>query len=52
MEDVTELISKVSQELRPDTSDEEISEMVLQAMKRGDGRMGSGAVAGANGEGD
>ncbi len=33
MEDVTELISKVSQELGPDASDEEISEMVLQAIE-------------------
>jgi DNA polymerase III delta prime subunit len=33
MEDVTELISKVSQELGPEASDEEISEMVLQAIE-------------------
>jgi hypothetical protein len=33
MEDVTELISKVSQELGPDASDDEISEMVLKAIE-------------------
>jgi len=33
MEDVTELISKVSQELGPDASDEEISEKVLEAIE-------------------
>jgi len=33
MEDVTELIAKVSQELGPDASDEEISEKVRQAIE-------------------
>jgi hypothetical protein len=33
MEDVTHLISKVSQELGPDASDEEISEKVLEAIE-------------------
>ncbi len=33
MEDVTELISKVSQDLGPDASDEEISEKVLKAIE-------------------
>jgi DNA-directed RNA polymerase specialized sigma24 family protein len=33
MEDVTELIAKVSQELGPDASDEEISEKVREAIK-------------------
>ncbi len=33
MEDVSELISKVSQELGPDASDEEISERVLEAIE-------------------
>lgn len=33
MEDVTELISKVSQELGPDVSDDEISEKVLKAIE-------------------
>ena len=33
MEDVTELISKVSQELGPDASDEEVSEKVLEAIE-------------------
>jgi hypothetical protein len=33
MEDVTELISKVSQELGPDTSDEEISKKVFEAVE-------------------
>ena len=33
MEDVTELISKVSRELGPDASDEEISEKVLEAIE-------------------
>jgi hypothetical protein len=33
MEDVTELISKVSQELGPDASDEKISEKVLEAIQ-------------------
>jgi hypothetical protein len=33
MEDVTELISKVSQELGPDASDDEISEKVLKAIE-------------------
>ena len=33
MEDVTELISKASQELGPDASDKEISEKVLEAME-------------------
>jgi len=33
MEDVTKLISKVSQELGPDASDEEISEKVLEAIE-------------------
>jgi hypothetical protein len=33
MEDVTELISKASQELGPDASDEEISGKVLEAIE-------------------
>lgn len=33
MEEVTELISKVSQELGPDASDDEISEKVLEAIE-------------------
>jgi hypothetical protein len=33
MEDVTELISKVSQDLGPHASDEEISEKVLEAIE-------------------
>ena len=33
MEDVNELISKVSQDLGPDASDEEISEKVLEAIE-------------------
>jgi hypothetical protein len=33
VEDVTELISRVSQELGPDASDEEISEKVLEAIE-------------------
>jgi hypothetical protein len=33
MEDVTELISKVSQELGPDASDEEISKKVFEAVE-------------------
>ena len=33
MEDVTELISKVSQELGPDASDEEVSEKVLETIE-------------------
>ena len=33
MEDVTELITKVSQELGPDASDDEISEKVLEAIE-------------------
>ena len=33
MEDVTELISKVTRELGPDASDEEISEKVLEAIE-------------------
>jgi hypothetical protein len=33
MEDVTKLISKVSQELGPDASDEKISEKVLEAIE-------------------
>ena len=33
MEDVARLISKVSQELGPDASDEEISEKVLEAIE-------------------
>ena len=33
MKDVTELISKVSDELGPDASDEEISEKVLEAIE-------------------
>jgi DNA-directed RNA polymerase specialized sigma24 family protein len=33
MKDVTELISKVSQELGPDASDEEISKKVLEAIE-------------------
>ena len=33
MEDVTELIAKVSQELGPDASDEEISQKVLEAVE-------------------
>ena len=33
MEDVTKLISKVTQELGPDASDEEISEKVLEAIE-------------------
>ena len=33
MEDVTELISKISRELGPDASDEEISERVLKAIE-------------------
>ena len=33
MEDVTELISKVTRELGPDTSDEEISKKVLEAIE-------------------
>jgi DNA-directed RNA polymerase specialized sigma24 family protein len=33
MEDVTELISKVSRELGPDASDEEISKKVLEAIE-------------------
>jgi hypothetical protein len=33
MEDVTELISKVTQELGPDASDEEISKKVLEAIE-------------------
>ncbi len=33
MEDVTELISKVSQELGPDASDEEVSEKVLKTIE-------------------
>ena len=33
MEDVTELMSKVSQELGPDASDEKISEKVLEAIE-------------------
>ena len=33
MEDVTELISKVSQELGPDASDQAISEKVLEAIE-------------------
>ncbi len=33
MEDVTELISKVSQELGPDASDEEVSKKVLETIE-------------------
>jgi hypothetical protein len=33
LEDVTELISKISQELGPDASDEEISQKVLKAIE-------------------
>ena len=33
MEDVNELISKVSQELGPDVSDEEVSEKVLETIE-------------------
>jgi hypothetical protein len=33
MEDVTQLISKVSQELGPDASDEQISKKVLEAIE-------------------
>jgi hypothetical protein len=33
MEDVTELISKVTKELGPDASDEEISKKVLEAIE-------------------
>jgi hypothetical protein len=33
MEDVTELIAKVSQELGPDASDDEISQKVLEAVE-------------------
>ena len=33
MEHVTELISKVSQELGPDASDEEVSQKVLEAIE-------------------
>ncbi len=33
MEDVTELISRVSQELGPDASEDEISEKVLKAIE-------------------
>jgi hypothetical protein len=33
MEDVTELIAKVSQELGPDASDEEISKKVFEAVE-------------------
>ena len=33
MEDVTELISKVTRELGPDASDEEISKKVLEAIE-------------------
>jgi DNA-directed RNA polymerase specialized sigma24 family protein len=33
MEDVTELISKLSRELGPDASDEEISKKVLEAIE-------------------
>ena len=33
MEDVNELISKVSQDLGPDASDKEITEMVLKAIE-------------------
>ncbi|HXN61735.1 MAG TPA: hypothetical protein VN886_14920 [Acidimicrobiales bacterium] len=33
MEDVTELIAKVTQELGPDASDEEISQRVLEAIE-------------------
>ena len=33
MEDITELMSKVSQELGPDASDEEISKKVLGAIE-------------------
>jgi hypothetical protein len=33
MEDVTELIAKVTQELGPDASDEEISHRVLEAIE-------------------
>jgi DNA-directed RNA polymerase specialized sigma24 family protein len=33
MEDVTELIAKVTQELGPDASDEEISQKVLEAIE-------------------
>jgi hypothetical protein len=33
MEDVTVLISKVSQELGPDASDEEVSDKVLEAIE-------------------
>ncbi len=33
MEDVTELISKVSQELGPDASDEEISKKLFEAVE-------------------
>jgi hypothetical protein len=33
MQDVTELIAKVSQELGPDASDEEISKRVLEAIE-------------------
>ena len=33
MEDVTELIAKVSQELGPDASDDEISKKVLEAIE-------------------
>jgi hypothetical protein len=33
MEDVTELIAKVSQELGPDASDDEISKKVLEAVE-------------------
>jgi hypothetical protein len=33
MEDVTELISRVSQELGPDASDEEVSQRVLKAIE-------------------
>ena len=33
MDDVTELISKVSQELGPDASDKEVSEKVLETIE-------------------
>ncbi len=33
MEDVTELIAKVSQELGPDASDEDVSKKVLEAIE-------------------
>jgi hypothetical protein len=33
MEDVTELIAKVSQELGPDASDEQITERTIEAIK-------------------